>query len=116
MTLFDGHPRTPLAPRGDLTSLLDEWTAPEPVRAWRVMVNGDHLGTVADRSVTGAGGRLERWEAFAGGNALHVPHPANSRVVATMAVLDNARRCGIRQAGRIEIEYVPVDPGAGTLT
>lgn len=56
--------------------------------AYRVLDRtGTHLGTV---SRTG-----ERWEAFAGGNALHVPPPASSRVVATMAVLDNARRCGL---------------------
>jgi len=88
---------------------------PQPPRAWRVMVNGVHLGTVTDRSITVRAGKLERWEAFAGGNALHVPWPANSRVVATMAVLDNARRCGLLLAGRPDIEYVPVNPGPGAL-
>ena len=55
--------------------------------AYRVMLHGLHLGTVSRHG--------NRWEATAGGNALYVPPPAANRPTATMAVVDNARRCGI---------------------
>lgn len=104
MSLFDPAPDSPA-------------TLPRPVRppwerrnptAWRVMAGEKHLGTVIER-------HAHHWEAQAGGNALYVPPPANSRVLATMAVIDNARRCGLVAGPVTELQYVPVEPGPGTL-
>jgi hypothetical protein len=63
--------------------------------AYRVLDStGRHLGSVSQHVREGVADWIERWEATAGGNALYVADPAN-RVMATMAVIDNARRAGL---------------------
>ena len=73
--------------------------------AWRVMHNGTHLGTVSRHG--------KRWEATAGGNALYVPPPAANRPTAAMAVMDNARRCGILVGPATGLRFDPLDTEAG---
>lgn len=82
------HPGTQLAPGHEACE--DNPVIPPrggADEAYRVMLRGVHLGTVSRHG--------RRWEATAGGNALYIPPPAEYRVTATMAVLDNAHRCGI---------------------
>jgi hypothetical protein len=57
---------------------------------YAVLVDGDILGTVADRSVECFDGHtLERWAAFGGGNHLG---DADTQADATRLVLDNFNR------------------------
>lgn len=77
--------------------------------AYRMVTgSGRELGQVArySRPLPG-GGSVNRWEATAGGNALFVQAPADRRVHAALAVLDNARRCGI-VTGPTRYEFVPL--------